>query len=119
MATFGLAGSGIACRMLAAESGPLFISGGVVFSLSPSATEARPRFSTGCCGSLWVAAGVGATPGYGVLRARCGHPEWGRGVRRSAEPGAELLRTAGLAVVLLSGASVSPLLCLVPSPSWL
>lgn len=68
MARFGLAGSGIACRMLAAESGPLFISGGVVFSLSPSATEAGPRFSTGCCGSLWVAAspqGMGC-PGQGV-----------------------------------------------------
>lgn len=63
VAGFGLGGSGIACWMLAAESGPLFISGGVVLSLSPSATEAGARISTGCCGLPRAAAGVGALPG--------------------------------------------------------
>lgn len=121
VAGFGLAGSGIACRMLAAESGPLFISRGVVLSLSPSAMEASARISMGCCRSPRVAAGVGATPGDGVPRGRYGQPGWGRGATRSAEPGAGLLRTTGLAMVLLSGASVSPLLRPVPSPSrgWL
>lgn len=70
VAGFGLAGSGIACRMLAAESGPLFISEGVVLSLSPSATEAGAKISVRCCGSPRAAAGVGAAPG-----GKCGHPE--------------------------------------------
>lgn len=39
----------------------------------------------------------------------------------SAQPGVGLLRTSGLAMDLLSGVCVSPLLCLVPSPplGWL
>ena len=67
------------------------------------------------------AAGAGATPRGRGARERCGHPERGRGETRSAEPGAGLLRTVDLAMVVLSGASVSPLLHLLPSPSrgWL
>lgn len=62
VAGFDFAGSGVACQMLPAESGPLFISRGVVLSLSPSTMEAGARISTARCGSLWEAAGVGATP---------------------------------------------------------
>lgn len=62
VAGFDFAGSGVACQMLPAESGPLFISQGAVLFLSPSTMEAGARISTACCRSLWEAAGVGATP---------------------------------------------------------
>lgn len=115
VAGFGLAGSGVACRMLAAESGPLFISEGVVLSLSPSATEAGARISVGCCGSPRAAAGVGAAPRGRGAQGKVWAPRGGRAAMGSAEPRVGLLKTTGLAMGLLSDVSVPPLLCLVPS----